>query len=68
MSELADRQKLNLATRLAKEHRAANIIFWTAEDWGAMHGVSCRRLDNENVQIAVRTVGRGFLDPETTKN
>ena len=65
---LTDHEKLSLATRLAKEHSTANLIFWTAEDWGQMYGVHCTRIDSENVSIAVRAVGRGLLDPQTTTN
>ena len=60
--------RLELATRLAKAHKSGQFIFWTAEDWRMMQGVNCTRLDPENVRIVVRTIGRGFLDPETTAN
>jgi hypothetical protein len=68
MPEPTDQTLLSFATRFAKIHRAGSLIFWTADDWGQMYGVHCRRIDPENVSIAVRTVGRGCLDPQTTKN
>lgn len=62
MDTATDRGRLSLATRLAKTHGVGDLVFWTADDWRAMHGVHCTRTGPESVIVRVRLIGQASLD------
>jgi len=62
MEAITDRERLNVAARLARMHRSGSLLFWTEHDWLRVHGVHCTRLDAETVRVSVRTLGYGTMD------
>jgi hypothetical protein len=58
-----DPSNLDLACFLARQHKASPLVFWRAEDWGAMHAVTAVRLSETHVSIRTQPIGRGFLAP-----